>query len=451
MSAVYGAPGALLRNYEVLDSYEGMTLLLHFDKPVQFRSSYDQAKHRYRLEVPRAKSLKLLGRQDLDHLLAISFYLKNLKRGLQLILYHRGYFKVKFESMLGGRTIQMFLPNPYPTRRALDPEGKKYVVCIDPGHGGNDPGAQGIQVEKELNMLVAKTLRDMINRHPGMVAFLTRNRDYKIKLQDRPKISDRAGADIFLSLHMNASTPPTRGFELYYLSEEGAEENIDTHVEGFKNQEEPPSEQDPLSLIKSDLVHKIILDIQQGENVNSSSLLAHSLALEMKKFPGSKSRGVHRQAFVVLKTLNTPSVLLEMGFITNRRDVNMYLASQSRQSMAKRLVEGIRSFLINQHVVPKPLREMALKGSATYPKPADILKREVNKPAPRQVHTPRVGVAFYEVKPGDTFIKIAQIYKIPYQALISANPGMVPSRIPVGKKLRIPVVQVQKTEKGIQK
>jgi|GEM_PF-1039445 len=445
------ASGASLRDFEALDSHEGLTILLHFDKPVKFQSTYDKVKNRYRLEIPRARSKKILGRQDLDHLLAISFYVKNLKRGLQVILYQRGFFNVKFESLLGSRTIKIFLPNLYPTRNMLDPEGKKYVVCIDPGHGGNDPGAQGIQVEKEMNLLISKTLRDMVNQTPGMVAFLTRETDYKIKLEDRPKISDRAGADVFLSLHMNASTPPTRGFEIFYLSEEGGDENIDKNIEGFRGQAEVPKEEDPLSLIKPDLVHKILLDIKQGENMNSSSLLAHALANEMKTFPGSKSRGVRRQAFAVLKTLNTPSVLIELGFITNRKDANLYLSSASRKKMAGLIVDGIRRFFIEQNLVPGPLKELASIQASSIPKPIDILRKQKPKTPLRPVQAVSSKVAYYQVKPGDTFIKIAQLYKIPYQALMSANPGTIPSKIPVGKKLKIPLRESVSKNKKVYK
>lgn len=442
------ASGAIFRDFEILDSHEGLTLLLHFDRPVDFIKTYDRVKNRYRLEIPGAKSRKFTGRQDLDHLLAISFFVKNLTRGLQIILYQRGEVDVQFEPLLERRSIKIFLPNPYPTRNALDPEGKKYVICIDPGHGGNDPGAEGIQVEKEMNLLVAKNLRDVINRVPGMKAFLTRETDYKIKLEDRPQISDRAGADVFISLHMNASTPPTRGFEIFYLSEEGAEENIDKNIEGFKSHSEVPAEQDPLSLIKPDLVHKILLDIKQGENMNSSSMLAHALANEMRKFPGSKFRGVQRQAFVVLKTLNTPSVLIELGFITNERDAKLYLTASTRNQMAELLVDGLRNFFVEQNLVPLPLRDIAETRSAHVPKPWEILQRkipatpsrppEVRAAISRSEDQKSVEVEYYRVRPGDTFIKIAQFYKIPYKELMDANPETKPSKMPVGKKLRIP-------------
>lgn len=442
------ASGAIFRDYEILDSHEGLTILLHFDRQVNFIKTFDRIKNRYRLEIPGAKSRKYSGRQDLDHLLAISFFVKNLSRGLQIILYQRGEIEVQFESLLKKRSIKIFLPNPYPTRNVLDPGGKKYVICIDPGHGGNDPGAEGIQLEKEMNVLVAKTLRDIINRSSGMRAFLTRETDYKIKLEDRPKISDRAGADVFISLHMNASTPPTRGFEIFYLSEEGAEENIDKNIEGFKSHSEVPADQDPLSLIKPDLVHKILLDIKQGENMNSSSLLAHALANEMRKFPGSKFRGVRRQAFAVLKTLNTPSVLIELGFITNKRDAKLYLTSSTRNQMANLIVNGIRNFFIEQNLVPLPLREIAETKSVPVSKPEEILQRktpttpfrplEARASLAKSKDRNPVEVEYYRVRPGDTFIKIAQYYKIPYQALMDANPETKPSKIPIGKKLRIP-------------
>ena len=433
----YSFGASTFQGHELLKSEGGLTLLFHFDRAIQYTHEYQSGKRRYRLEVQGARSLTLKGRQDLDHLLAVSFFLRNKKGALEILLYQRGFPPIDFRTIGDGKTLRVHLKNPYPLRAQLDPGGEKYVVCIDPGHGGHDPGAQGLMAEKDMNLLVAKTLKEVLNEFPGISAFLTRDKDYKIKLEDRPKISDRAQADVFISLHMNSSTPPTRGFEIYYLSEEGADENVDNHLSELEPETRSPEEEIRF-LVNQDLVQKIILDIKQGENVNSSSVLAHSIGTEMKLIPGSRFRGVHRDAFVVLKTVNTPSVLIELGFITNKRDVNTYLSYKGRRTVAEKIAQGIRNFILEQNLLPKgrklasDVSEQVLDyiNSASPLKPTEILR---SKPKwPREI-------AYHEVQPGDTFNKIARLYNIPTSRLISANPGTQPSAIPVGKRLKIPL------------
>jgi len=433
----FSPSAAVFQDFEVLKSEGGLTLLLHFDQPVSFTQEYQKAKRRYRIVIPSARSKTVKGRQDLDHLLAVSFFLRNITGGLEVLLYQRGFPPFDVRKLAAGKTLRLHLKNPYPLRSQLDPSGDQYVVCIDPGHGGHDPGAQGFRAEKDMTLMIAKTLREVINEFPGMKAFLTREKDYKIKLADRPKISDRADADVFVSLHMNSSTPPTRGFEIYYLSEEGADENVDNHLSALEPETHSPEEEIRF-LVNQDLVQKIILDIKQVENVNSSSSLAHSIGTEMKSIPGSRFRGVRRDAFMVLKTVNTPSVLIELGFITNKRDVNTYLSYRGRRNVAEKITQGIRTFILSENLMPKGVKRVAdvseqvldFINSAAPLKPSDILR---SKPVrPREI-------AYHEVQPGDTFNKIARLYNIPASQLISANPGTRPSAIPVGKRLKIPL------------
>jgi len=414
---------AILQSYEVQENDFRFAVQMRFRAPIQYKvkeEKKDGVTKRWRVDIPNTSTTTIRGRQNLDHLLAISFYVNQTRNGLRLYFYTRGFFPVKFYRSDDGQTLTFSVENLYPIRSELDRSGRKFVVCIDPGHGGQDVGAQGEKYnEKDMVLEISRHLRDQINKRSDMVAFLTRDADYKIKLEDRLKISDRAAADVFLSLHMNSSTPPTRGFEIFYLSKTGASQNLKVELEA-KTKNSQINSKEPTS----PLLSKILLDLQQVETVNHSSQFAHELEQRLSEIPGSKNRGVKRQEFVVLKTLETPSVLIEMGFITNKRDVNFLSSKNGRDIYTGKLIEGIENFISNKNLHRKP--EVKLQ--------AQIERRIVKAELPE----PLKEGGLYTVKPGDTFIKIANRYSISYKSLMKANPQISPKKLQVGMNIRVP-------------
>jgi N-acetylmuramoyl-L-alanine amidase len=406
-----------LTHYEMEDSNDYLKLRFNFFSSVpNYKVIEQKSKRRHLIRIPKGRSRFVKGRQDLDHLLGISFHVKNRKKYLDLVIYPRGPVPIEVNTLNNKKTIEVTFKNFYPRREELDPEGDKYVVCIDPGHGYPDPGAEGKNsTEAQINLLVAKQLKKELSSRAGVVAFLTRETDYKIKLEDRPKISDRASADVFLSLHLNAFMPKIRGFEIYFLSEAGATQSVQANVSTSD------SVQDSKEQSSKNILNKIILDMQKNSTVNISSLLAQSVSKEMGKIKGLRNRGVNRAAFVVLKTIKTPSILIEQGFITNLQDEKYFLSKQGQEEASERITDGIIKFLNQQNLRPK---------LPNLVEPRCIVTR-----VPKEIPA----LDFYKVKPGDTLIKIAQIYNISYKSIMSANPGLKPSRIPVGKKLKIPV------------
>ena len=365
----------------------------------------------------------------MDHLLAISFYIKPIGRDLKLIFYPRGFLPVKFNWVNNGKSLSVKIRNTYPLRTQLDAESDNFLVCIDPGHGGHDPGAQGKKyVEKDLVLAMSKALKREFSERAGFTSFLTRTRDYKIKLEDRPKICDRANSDLFISLHMNSSTPPTRGFEIFYLSDKGAEENmqpklLQTELSGTTLQSEKDVSQKKPNLVRHIMLEKILINLKQRETLNSSAHLAHAISRNFKTIKGSKSRGVHRQEYVVLKNVKTPSVLFEMGFITNSRDEKFFSNKLTQELAAVKIADGIVEFTRRAKLKPRsfeaPSKEIVRKLKA--PKKPDLSK-----------------VKYYQVRAGDTFIKIAQKFKIPYLKLMALNPNVKPAQMQVGYRIVVP-------------
>ena len=371
--------------------------------------------------IPNSFNSKFSKRQNLSHLLAISFWIEKYRGGLRFKLYPRGVEKLQAKLIHNQKTLEILIPSPYLSRKQIDPEGNKFVVCIDAGHGGQDPGSQGkSDDEKDIVLKVSRNLRDVINALPGMVAYLTRNSDYKIELPDRARVSNYAGADVFISLHMNAiDNPKPNGFEIFYISKKGA---LDHKKVSLKTEKI-----DILSTRREksqNILQQILIDLQQNQTVNESALFAQSLAYEMKKVKSRRNRGVRRDSFIVLKNIETPSVLIELGFITNKKDLDYFKSKSSRIEMCKRISQGVINFLKKYKSLPKESGTSFYKDSKTpiltkYPKFVVEYKR-------------------YVVRPGDTFLKLVKKFKVSYSRLKKANPKINPDRLYVGKTLKIP-------------
>ena len=423
---------AVLQQYEILDTDQFLEIRLDFDKSLTGNSVYNAHKNHHSIRLKNVRSPHFLGRQNLDHLLAISFYIKPIGRDLKLIFYPRGFLPVKFKWINDSKSLSVKIRNTYPLRTQLDAESENFLVCIDPGHGGHDPGAQGKNfVEKDLVLEMSKALKREFAEREGFTSFLTRTRDYKIKLEDRPKICDRANSDLFISLHMNSSTPPTRGFEIFYLSDKGAEENmqpklLESELSGASLRKKKDFSETKPSLVRHIMLEKILINLKQRETLNSSAHLAHAIARNFKTIKGSKSRGVHRQEYVVLKNVKTPSVLFEMGFITNSRDEKFFSTKLTQELAASKIADGIVQFVDSAKLKPR-----------IFEAPSKKVIRELKAPPKPDLSK----VKYYQVRAGDTFIKIAQKFKIPYLKLMALNPTVKPAQMQVGYRIIVPKLE----------
>lgn len=223
------------------------------------------------------------------------------------------------------------------------------VVVIDPGHGGEDPGAIGPRrtMEKEVVLEIGKRLISQLNREKEMKAFLTRKGDYFIPLEQRVRIAREYGADLFVSLHADGSfNPQARGASVYCLSLSGAsdqaaklladKENMSNLIGGALLR--------PASLSRDPHVNQILLDLMQNHSMKESFRFAE-LALEalekvhFLKFPS------YRQAnFVVLRAPDIPSVLIEVAYITNREDERLLNQDSFQDRVASHLSQAILQY-----------------------------------------------------------------------------------------------------------
>jgi N-acetylmuramoyl-L-alanine amidase len=210
-------------------------------------------------------------------------------------------------------------------------------IVIDPGHGGHDPGAQvrGLS-EAELVLDIALRLEQLLLREPGVAAVLTRRTNTYVTLEERTAIANRSGADLFLSIHANASAnAAVRGFETYFLNFASNPE-----AEAIAARENAGSSKTMGNL--PDIVKTIALNNTIDESRDFASMLHESMYERLRKVDrNARSLGVKQAPFMVLVGATMPSALAEVSFLTNRQEAVLLRSTSYRQQIAEALVAGI--------------------------------------------------------------------------------------------------------------
>lgn len=229
-----------------------------------------------------------------------------------------------------------YLSPPAPPAQGDD----SFIVVLDPGHGGIDPGAEREGVnEKELMLSFAQTLADILRRQ-GVDVVLTRETDVFVALQSRVAIAHRAHADAFISLHAdNLSQGGAKGATVYTLSEE-ASDAATAQLVARHNRSDVIAGIDLTG--SDDQVAQILLDFARAETGPRSDALGAALVTGMAGAGGPMNRRPARQAgFAVLKSADIPSVLVEVGFLSSDRDLANISDPIWRQQMADGIADGV--------------------------------------------------------------------------------------------------------------
>lgn len=214
-------------------------------------------------------------------------------------------------------------------------------IVIDPGHGGQDTGTIGPDGlrEKDLVLDVAKRLGAMIEQRLGSEVIYTRSDDTFIPLERRTEIANEAKADLFLSIHANSSSLRTAaGVETYYLNFTTSKSALDVAA-----RENSGSQQTVYEL--QDLLEKIALKDKVEESREFATRIQSSLYnLSAKTNSHAKDRGVRKAPFIVLIGASMPSVLAEIGFLSNPHDENIMRRPEYRDRLAEALYKGVASY-----------------------------------------------------------------------------------------------------------
>lgn len=276
------------------------------------------------------------------------------------------------------------------------------IVAIDAGHGGQDSGALGKRgtKEKDIVLAIAKRLAKLVDKEPGMKAFMTRDKDVFITLRQRIKRAHNSGADMFISIHADAfHNPRAKGASVYVLSERGASSEAAQLIADKENAADLAG---GISLEdKDDLLASVLLDLSQTASLEGSIEVANTVLSGLKRVGHVHKKHVESAAFVVLKSPDIPSVLVETAFISNPDEERKLRSTSHQNKLARAMLAGIRNYFQRN---PLP-----------------------NSTLPQQ----------HIVSRGDTLSTIAQRYQVS-MAQLKTNNQLQSTKLKVGDVLMIP-------------
>ncbi|KRW66848.1 N-acetylmuramoyl-L-alanine amidase [Pseudomonas sp. TTU2014-105ASC] len=298
------------------------------------------------------------------------------------------------------------------------PGGKRdIVIAIDAGHGGEDPGAigPGKVYEKHVVLQISKELQRQINAEKGFRAELVRTGDYFIPLRKRTEIARKKGADLFVSIHADAA-PRTAayGASVFALSDRGATSETARWLADSENRSDLIGGAGNLSLgDKDQMLAGVLLDLSMTASLSSSLNVGQKVLSNMGRITRLHKSRVEQAGFMVLKSPDIPSILVETGFISNPSEAKKLQTASHQQALARSVHSGVRQFF---HENPPP---------GTY----IAWLRDSGKIA----NGPREHV----VRSGESLALLAQRYQVSLAALRSAN-KLSNDVIKVGQTLNIP-------------
>jgi N-acetylmuramoyl-L-alanine amidase len=236
---------------------------------------------------------------------------------------------------------------------------RKIRVLVDPGHGGKDAGAIGWKrtKEKDVNLRTALDLAKRLRETGLFDVRLTRTKDVFVTLPNRCRLANDWKADLFVSIHANyAHDRREKGAEVYFLSDHASDPEAArlAEVENAADAGPPDPSRD------GEVAQSILGVMARTENLNRSSKLAATLALALKKKTTLSSRGVKQASLYVLHWTDAPAALVEMGFVSNRKDAARLRSASFRNKIAKALASGIVEYARSKEFV-----EQMRQGSMT--------------------------------------------------------------------------------------
>lgn len=283
---------------------------------------------------------------------------------------------------------------------------RELVIAIDPGHGGKDPGAIGYAgtKEKKVVLQISQRLARLVDAEPGMRAVMTRNTDKYLTLRGRMKLARDKGADLFVSIHADAvKNRSVRGSSVYVLSKNGASS------EAAKILAQNQNSVDTIGGVnlngKDKMLQKVIVDLSQSATIDESVELASYVKNELKRLGKTRDR-IESAGFAVLKSPDTPSILVETAFISNPSEEKKLRSATHQQRLATSVFRGIKTYF---------------QRNATE----DTLYAQLNQ------------LDHHTIRSGETLSGIAIKYRVSLNSLRDVN-SLETDKIRVGQKLIIP-------------
>ncbi|WP_152226598.1 N-acetylmuramoyl-L-alanine amidase AmiB [Pseudomonas sp. SCB32] len=291
------------------------------------------------------------------------------------------------------------------------------VIAIDAGHGGEDPGALGPNGlhEKNITLAIARELQRQINQMKGFRAELTRTGDYFIPLRGRTAIARKKGADLFVSIHADAAPSSSAfGASVFALSDRGATSETARWLADSENRSDLIGGDGAVNLDDKDkMLAGVLLDLSMTATMSSSLDVGHKVLTNVGRVTSLHKRRVEQAGFMVLKSPDIPSILVETGFISNPNESQKLASSSHQQALARSIAGGVRQYFVQ---TPPPGTYIAsLRDGGQLPT------------GPRE----------HVVRSGDSLAMIASRYDVSPASIRSAN-SLKSDELKVGQVLKIP-------------
>jgi N-acetylmuramoyl-L-alanine amidase len=232
-------------------------------------------------------------------------------------------------------------PQPKPAKAGAEGQ-RDIVITIDAGHGGHDTGAIGAgrAIEKQVTLAIARELADRLGGERGYKAVLTRSSDKFIPLKTRAVIARKAQADLFVSIHADAFTSPeARGGSVFALSDRGATSTMAAFLASEANKSDQIGGVSTAG--KDDDLVKVLADLSMTSSMDASMRIGGKILSAMGNIGNLHSRRVEQAGFMVLKSPDTPSILVETGFISNPGEARLLTSRDYQRRMANAIFDGI--------------------------------------------------------------------------------------------------------------
>ncbi|WP_184595194.1 N-acetylmuramoyl-L-alanine amidase AmiB [Pseudomonas nitroreducens] len=291
------------------------------------------------------------------------------------------------------------------------------VIAIDAGHGGEDPGALGPNGlhEKNITLSIARELQRQINQMKGFRAELTRTGDYFIPLRNRTVIARKKGADLFVSIHADAA--PSRsafGASVFALSDRGATSETARWLADTENRSDLIGGDGGVNLDDKDkMLAGVLLDLSMTATMSSSLDVGHKVLTSVGRVTPLHKRRVEQAGFMVLKSPDIPSILVETGFISNPNESAKLASGSHQQALARSIAAGVRQYFVQ---TPPP---------GTYI--ASLRDGGQLASGPRE----------YVVRSGDSLAMVASRFDVSTASIRSTN-SLKSDELKIGQVLKIP-------------
>jgi N-acetylmuramoyl-L-alanine amidase len=281
-------------------------------------------------------------------------------------------FLVAPNDVYGHRLVLDLAPaqpaaTPAVVRAAPPPDDRAVVVAIDAGHGGEDPGALGRHGtrEKDVSLAVARALARLIAQTPDLKPALVRDGDYSVSLRRRMEIARADRADLFVSIHADAFRDArAHGASVYVLSERGASSEA---ARWLAERENAADLIGGVSLDdKDDLLASVLLDLSQTATLSASMQVGAHVLEQLRQTGDLHGRDVQQAGFIVLKSPDIPSILVETAYISNPQEEKRLSDPHEQQRLAVSILAGIRSYFLENPPAGTRLAERAAGGRLRY-------------------------------------------------------------------------------------